>query len=178
MWLADAAGGGAAVAGAAGLGVCCAQTRAADSASAHVTSAVPARRIDIHITKCRRPTPFPRTAGVSPAFLFAAASVTRSGRDARGPRSGRGRPSLLLLEREHEQRAGILRKALERLAPQRRKFVGHQAAPTGRHRNVLLAAGHVADDAGVVAHALPMPPQFLSALAVLRVPTSFPVSPQ
>src|SRR5258708_39184717 len=101
MWLADAAGGGAAVAGAAGLGVCCAQTPAADSASAHVTSAVPARRIDIHITKCRRPPPFPRTAGVSPPFLFAAASVTRSGRGAPRPRSGRGPPSPLLLERDH-----------------------------------------------------------------------------
>src|SRR5260370_4165077 len=130
MSLGDASGGGGAVALAAGLGLCCAQAQVIQSAD--VTSAAPVRRIDIHITKCRRPPPFPRTAGVSPAFLFAAASVTRSGRDARGPRSGRGRPSLLLLEREHEQRPRILRKALERLAPHGRKFVPHQADPTGR----------------------------------------------
>src|SRR5258708_23045508 len=107
MSLGDASGGGGAVASAAGLGVCCAQTPAADSASAHVTSAAPARRIDIHITKCRRPPPFPRTAGVSPAFFFAAASVTRNGRDARGPPSGRGPPSPLLLWRQHAQPARI-----------------------------------------------------------------------
>src|SRR5258706_15460249 len=88
---------------------------------------------------------------------------------------GWGCPSLLLLKREYEQGAGILRKALEGLAPQRRKLVGHQAAPTGRHGDILLAAGHVADDAGVVAHAVAMRPQFLSGLGVVGVHDAFAV---
>src|SRR5262249_220321 len=98
MSLGDASGGGGAVALAAWLGSCCAKTPAAEDASTKAASTAPVRRIHIHITNYRRPPPL------------------------RG-RVGR-RPSLLLLEREHEQGAGILRKALERLAPQRRKLVG------------------------------------------------------
>src|SRR5215471_442819 len=78
-------------------------------------------------------------------------------------------PILLLLECEHEQGAGVLRHALEGLAPQRCKLVRHQAAPAGRYRNVLLAASHVADDAGVVAHAVIVRPQFLSGFGVVGV---------
>src|SRR6266436_3991875 len=153
MSLGDASGGGGAVALAGGLGLCCAQTPATESASANVASTAPVRRIGIHIT----------SAGGPHATL----------RRKRG-RVG-GRPSLLLLEREYEQGAGVLRKAVEGLAPQRRKLVGHQAAPTGRHGNVLLAAGHVADNSGVVAHAVAMRPQFLPGLGVVGVHDAFAV---
>src|SRR6266478_654564 len=153
MSLGDASGGGGAVVLAAALGLCCAQTQATGSAT--VTSTAPVRRIDIHITSAGGPPTLPPFAG----------EEGRAG----------GRPSLLLLEREHEQGAGILRHALEGLAPQRRKLVGHQAAPTGRHGDVLLAAGHVADDAGVVAHAVAMRPQFLSGLGVVGVHDAFAV---
>src|SRR5258708_27888824 len=169
MSLGDASGGGGAVALAAGLGFSCAQTQAAENASANVASTAPVRRIDIHITSAGGP--HPGTAGVPPA-------PAKEKKDAGGtpavPRV-EGRPSLLLLEREHEQGAGILRHALEGLAPQRRKLVGHQPTPTGRHRDVLLAAGHVADDSGVVAHAVAMRPQFLSGLGVVGVHHAFAV---
>src|SRR4051812_24757171 len=57
------------------------------------------------------------------------------------------RPSSLS-EREHNQGTGIFRHALEGFAIERDKLVGHQAAPARRYGNVLLATGHVADDAG------------------------------
>src|SRR5205085_4055153 len=59
-----------------------------------------------------------------------------------------------LSEREDDQGTGILRHALEGLAIERDKLVGHQAAPARRYGDELLATGHVADDAGVVPHAV------------------------
>src|SRR5258707_13411501 len=55
MSLGDASGGGGAVAFAAGLGFCCAQTQATPSADG--TSTAPVRRIDIHITSAGGPHP-------------------------------------------------------------------------------------------------------------------------
>src|SRR5690349_9465835 len=60
-------------------------------------------------------------------------------------------PSSLSSQREDDQGAGVLRHALERLAVERDKLVGHQAAPARRYGNVLLAACHIADDAGIMA---------------------------
>src|SRR5262249_36280674 len=68
-----------------------------------------------------------------------------SGRAAGRDRSLPPAPSSLP-EREDNQGTGVLRHALERLAIERDKLVGHQAAPARRHGDVLLAAGHVADD--------------------------------
>src|SRR5258708_4566846 len=57
MSLGDASGGGGAVALAGGLGLCCAQTQPAESASANVASTAPVRRSDIHITSAGGPHP-------------------------------------------------------------------------------------------------------------------------
>src|SRR5260370_21604076 len=129
MSLGDASGGGGAVALAAGLGFCCAQTQAAEKASANVATTAPVGRIDIHITSAGGP--HPGTAGVPPA-------PSKEKKDAGGtpavPRVG-GRPSLLLLEREHEQPAGILSHALEGLPPHPPHPLGHHTAPTTRTRH-------------------------------------------
>src|SRR5262245_22553754 len=55
MSLGDASGGGGAVALAAGVGLCCAQTHATDSASVDVRSTAPVRGIDIHIASAGGP---------------------------------------------------------------------------------------------------------------------------
>src|SRR5258708_13979048 len=78
-----------------------------------------------------------------------------------------------LFQREHNQGAGILRHALEGLAVERDVLVGHQAAPARRHGDVLLAARHVADDAGIVAHAVVVRPQLLAALGIVGVHDTF-----
>src|SRR3954467_2771290 len=77
-----------------------------------------------------------------------------------GPARAAGRDRFLpptpssLPEREDNQRTGILRHAREGLAIERDKLVGHQAAPARRYGDILLAAGHVAYDAGVMPHAV------------------------
>src|ERR1700681_3242566 len=55
--------------------------------------------------------------------------------------------SSVLSQREHNQGAGILRRALVGLAIERDKLAGPQAPPTRRYGDVLLATRHVADDA-------------------------------
>src|ERR1700738_5233780 len=82
-------------------------------------------------------------------------------------------PPSSLFQREHNQGAGILRHALEGLAVERDVLVGHQAAPARWHGDVLLAARHVADDAGIVAHAVIMRPQLLAALGIVGVYDTF-----
>src|SRR6266478_7882480 len=77
-------------------------------------------------------------------------------------------PRLGSLQREHHDRAGVLRHALERLAEERSELVTHQRSPAGGHRDVLLALGRVADDAAVVADAVVVRPELLPRLGVIR----------
>src|SRR5436190_4202086 len=91
-----------------------------------------------------------------------------SGRDGRD-RSMPSSPLSQLFQREHNQGAGVLRHALEGLAIKRDKLVGYQAAPSHRNGNVLLAAGHVADNAAVVTHAVVMVPELLAVLRIVGV---------
>src|SRR5688500_8647941 len=82
-------------------------------------------------------------------------------------------PWSLSSQREHDQRAGIFRHALEGLAVERNIFVGDQAAPTRRYGYILLAACHVADDAGIVAGAVVARPQLLAAFRIVGVHDAF-----
>src|SRR6266545_828148 len=88
------------------------------------------------------------------------------------PRRGRTCPptpaALRLLQREHHQRARVLRHALERLAEERAELVTDQRPPAGGHGNVLFALGRVADDAAVVPEAVVVRPELLPALGVVR----------
>src|SRR5216684_9110138 len=81
--------------------------------------------------------------------------------------AGRCSCRALLRQREHHQRAGVLRHALVGLAVKAGIGVGHHAAPPGRDGDVLLAAGAVADDAAVVADAVVVRPQLLAGLGVV-----------
>src|ERR1700730_7095667 len=63
-------------------------------------------------------------------------------------------PSLLSSQREDNQGAGILRHALVGLAKKGDKAFGYQTPPARRYGDVLLATCHVADDAGIMAHAV------------------------
>src|SRR6185437_8613359 len=74
-----------------------------------------------------------------------------------------------LFQRIHDQRAGILRHTLERLAEDAGIIVAHQTAPAGRHRDVLLAAGGVADDAADMAKTVIVRPQLLAGRRVIGV---------
>src|SRR6202163_3984416 len=82
-------------------------------------------------------------------------------------------PSSLSFQREDNQGAGIFRAALVGLAIERDKLVGHQAAPARRYGNVLLATCHVADDAGIMAHAVVVRPELLAAIRTVGVHDSF-----
>src|SRR6266516_5292946 len=82
-------------------------------------------------------------------------------------------PSSLSFQREDNQGAGILRHALEGLAIERDELVGHQAAPACRYRDVLLATCHVADDAGIMAHAVVVRPELLAAVRTVGVHDTF-----
>src|SRR5229473_3074315 len=82
-------------------------------------------------------------------------------------------PSSLSFQREDNQGAGILRHALEGLAKERDILVGHQAAPARGYRDVLLATCHVADDAGIVAHAVVVRPELLAAIRTVGVHDTF-----
>src|ERR1700726_1382122 len=95
-------------------------------------------------------------------------------RAARRDRSLPPTPSSLS-EREDNQRTGILRHALEGLAIERDKLVGYQAAPARRYGDVLLATGHVADDAGIVPHAVIARPQLIAGVGVVGVHDPFGV---
>src|SRR3982074_1313921 len=82
-------------------------------------------------------------------------------------------PSSLLSQREDNQGAGIFRHALVGLAIERDKLVGHQAAPARRYGDVLLAACHVADDAGIMAHAVVARPELLASFRIVGVHDTF-----
>src|ERR1700682_129893 len=82
-------------------------------------------------------------------------------------------PSSLLSQREDNQGAGIFRHALVGLAIERDKLVGHQAAPTRRYGDVLLATRHVADDAGIMARAVVARPELLATLRIIGVHDTF-----
>src|SRR5216683_6553910 len=82
-------------------------------------------------------------------------------------------PSSLSFQREDNKGAGILRHALEGLAIERDVLVGHQAAPAGRYGDVLLATCHVADDAGIMAHAVVVRPELLAAIRIVGVHDTF-----
>src|SRR5260370_29740853 len=82
-------------------------------------------------------------------------------------------PSSLSFQREDNKGAGILRHALEGLAVERDKLVGHQAAPARRDGDVLLATCHVADDAGIMAHAVVVRPELLAAIRIVGVHDTF-----
>src|SRR5258707_8488113 len=82
-------------------------------------------------------------------------------------------PSSLSFQREDNQGAGILRHALEGLAIERDELVGHQATPACRYRDVLLATCHVADNAGIMAHAVVVRPEFLAAIRTVGVHDTF-----
>src|SRR5947209_4513821 len=83
--------------------------------------------------------------------------------------AGRCSWSPSLRQREHDHRAGVLGHALIGLAVKVGVCVGNHAAPARRHRDVLLAARRIGDDAAVVADAVVMRPQFLAALGVVRM---------
>src|SRR5258708_18306317 len=74
-----------------------------------------------------------------------------------------------LLQCVDDERAAVLRHALERLAEGRAIVVGRHAAPAGDHGDVLLAVGAVADDAAVMPDAVGMRPQLLAALRIVGV---------
>src|SRR6202790_3122707 len=82
-------------------------------------------------------------------------------------------PPSSLFQREHNQGAGILRHALEGLAIERDILVGHQATPARRYGDVLPATRHVADDAGVMAHAIVARPELLAAIRTVGVHDTF-----
>src|SRR5258706_1246383 len=82
-------------------------------------------------------------------------------------------PSSLSSQREDNQGAGILRHALVGLAKERDKLVGHQTAPARRYGDVLLATCHVADDAGIMAHAVVARPKLLAAFRIVGVHDTF-----
>src|SRR5260370_31716289 len=74
-----------------------------------------------------------------------------------------------LFQRVDDERAAVLRHALERLAEGRAIVVRGHAAPAGDDGDVLLAVGAVADDAAVVPDAVGMRPQLLAALRIVGV---------
>src|SRR6266851_1482866 len=82
-------------------------------------------------------------------------------------------PSSLSFQREDNKGAGILRHALEGLAIERDVLVGHQAAPAGRYGDVLLETCNVADDAGIMAHAVVVRPELLAAIRIVGVHDTF-----
>ena len=78
-------------------------------------------------------------------------------------------PSMAGRQRVDDQRAGIHRHGLARLAEQRAVAFADQAAPARRDGDILLAARGVADDAAGMADAVVVRPQLLSGLGVIRV---------
>src|ERR1700674_318883 len=72
-----------------------------------------------------------------------------------------------LLQREDLEHAGILRHLRVHAAEERRVVVSCKAAEARRYGNVLLALGHVADDAAVMALAVVVAPQFLAGTRVV-----------
>src|SRR5438445_8825926 len=84
-------------------------------------------------------------------------------------------PTPSSFQREDNQGTGILRHALEGLAIERDKLVGHQAAPARRYGDILLATGHVADDAGIMSHAVVARPQLFAAVRIVGVHDTFGV---
>src|SRR5437762_6088651 len=109
-----------------------------------------------------------------PASVFTA--TYRAGKGRQGEietdRSLPPTPSSLP-EREDNQGTGILRHALEGLAIERDILVGHQAAPARRYGDVLLATGHVADDAGIMSHAVVARPELVAGVRIVGVHDAF-----
>src|SRR5882724_4239725 len=116
-----------------------------------------------------------RAAGDSHSAVAKPATITNTIRIPASVLTGKGGkerslpPTPSSFQREDNQGTGILRHALEGLAIERDILVGHQAAPARRYGDVLLATRHVADDAGVMAHAVVVRPELLAAVRIVGV---------
>src|SRR5262245_23348461 len=121
-------------------------------------------------------------AGRSWAAVLAAAPTTirKAGIRWRGvistpayiPPSGAERecstpPARRLIDGEYDERADVLRHVLERAAEERGVLVADQRAPSGRHRDILLALGGIADDPADVADAVVVRPELTPTVGVV-----------